>query len=243
MRSLAVAATGAIAVFGSVAITGAQHNLQNGLDRTAYEWNHVSDLWVSPVGSREHAGDDRRSRRRSPRGSHGCRIVRERKHLPGQLPGLRRSPRVGDRSPAQLLAADPVRSAQRRQRQRGQRAPARSRLGGPLRSDRPRTAPSHRRVVHAALTPAHHVPSRGHEPRTAAGRRARSSSTPKTTPRLGLERGERAQRRPRARRLACASAAHRSDPRARAGLGPGGAERRRTRRASGRRSAARAWRG
>jgi len=50
VRSLAVAATGAIAVFGSVAITGAQHNLQNGLDRTAYEWNHVTDLWVSPSG-------------------------------------------------------------------------------------------------------------------------------------------------------------------------------------------------
>jgi putative ABC transport system permease protein len=50
VRSLAVAATGAIAVFGSVAITGAQHNLQNGLDRTAHEWNHASDLWVSPSG-------------------------------------------------------------------------------------------------------------------------------------------------------------------------------------------------
>jgi putative ABC transport system permease protein len=50
VRSLAVAATGAIAVFGSVAIAGAQHNLQNGLDRTASEWNHVTDLWVSPSG-------------------------------------------------------------------------------------------------------------------------------------------------------------------------------------------------
>ena len=50
VRSLAVAATGAIAVFGSVAITGAQHNLQNGLDRTAAEWNDVSTLWVSPSG-------------------------------------------------------------------------------------------------------------------------------------------------------------------------------------------------
>lgn len=50
VRSLAVAATGAIAVFGSVAITGAQHNLQSGLDRTAHEWNHVADLWVSPSG-------------------------------------------------------------------------------------------------------------------------------------------------------------------------------------------------
>jgi putative ABC transport system permease protein len=50
VRSLAVAATGAIAVFGSVAVSGAQHNLQNGLDRTAYEWNQTSPLWVSPSG-------------------------------------------------------------------------------------------------------------------------------------------------------------------------------------------------
>jgi putative ABC transport system permease protein len=50
VRSLAVAATGAIAVFGSVAVAGAQHNLQSGLNRTAYEWNHVTDLWVSPSG-------------------------------------------------------------------------------------------------------------------------------------------------------------------------------------------------
>jgi putative ABC transport system permease protein len=50
VRSLAVAATGAIAVFGSVAIAGAQHNLQSGLNRTASEWNHMTDLWVSPSG-------------------------------------------------------------------------------------------------------------------------------------------------------------------------------------------------
>ncbi len=50
VRSLAVAATGAIAVFGSVAITGAQHNLEHGLDRTAHEWNQAADLWVSPPG-------------------------------------------------------------------------------------------------------------------------------------------------------------------------------------------------
>ena len=56
VRSLAVAATGAIAVFGSVAITGAQQNLQNGLDRTAYEWNHVSELWVSPSGAENTLG-------------------------------------------------------------------------------------------------------------------------------------------------------------------------------------------
>jgi putative ABC transport system permease protein len=56
VRSVAVAATGAIAVFGSVAISGAQHNLQRGLDRTAYEWNHGTDMWVSVRGSQNTLG-------------------------------------------------------------------------------------------------------------------------------------------------------------------------------------------
>jgi putative ABC transport system permease protein len=50
VRSLAVAATGAIAVFGTVSITGAQRNLEHGLDRTATEVNDATDLWVSPSG-------------------------------------------------------------------------------------------------------------------------------------------------------------------------------------------------
>lgn len=50
VRSLAVAATGAVAVFGSVAIAGAQHNLQSGLDSTATEWNRATNVWVSPSG-------------------------------------------------------------------------------------------------------------------------------------------------------------------------------------------------
>jgi putative ABC transport system permease protein len=50
VRSLAVAATGALAVFGSVAIAGAQHNLENGLRRTAKEWNHATEIWVTPAG-------------------------------------------------------------------------------------------------------------------------------------------------------------------------------------------------
>jgi putative ABC transport system permease protein len=51
VRALAVAATGAIAVFGSVAILGAQSNLQGGFDRTAREWNHITQIWVSQTGS------------------------------------------------------------------------------------------------------------------------------------------------------------------------------------------------
>jgi putative ABC transport system permease protein len=50
-RSLAIAATGAIAVFGSVAIEGAHRNLQSGLDRAAADLNLVTDIWVSPAGA------------------------------------------------------------------------------------------------------------------------------------------------------------------------------------------------
>jgi putative ABC transport system permease protein len=49
-RSLAIAATGAIAVFGSVAIEGAHQNLQRGLDRVSREVTRVTDIWVSPAG-------------------------------------------------------------------------------------------------------------------------------------------------------------------------------------------------
>jgi putative ABC transport system permease protein len=50
VRSLAVAATGALAVFGTVAVAGAQHNLQSGLNNVAREWNRAADVWVSPSG-------------------------------------------------------------------------------------------------------------------------------------------------------------------------------------------------
>jgi len=50
VRSLAVAATGALAVFGTVAVAGAQHNLQAGLNSATHEWNRAADVWVSPSG-------------------------------------------------------------------------------------------------------------------------------------------------------------------------------------------------
>jgi putative ABC transport system permease protein len=49
-RSLAIAATGAIAVFGSVAIEGAHGNLRDGLVRSAADLSQGTDLWVSPSG-------------------------------------------------------------------------------------------------------------------------------------------------------------------------------------------------
>jgi putative ABC transport system permease protein len=56
VRSLAIAATGAIAVFGSVAIRGAQTNLQQGVDRVAYDVARAADLWIVPPGTQDLLG-------------------------------------------------------------------------------------------------------------------------------------------------------------------------------------------
>jgi putative ABC transport system permease protein len=50
-RALAIAATGAVAVFGSVAIEGAHGDLLHGLEEAARETNAITDLWVAPAGS------------------------------------------------------------------------------------------------------------------------------------------------------------------------------------------------
>ncbi len=47
-RSIAIAATAAVAVFASVTIEGSHINLQNGLDRLFHGINGVTDLWVVP---------------------------------------------------------------------------------------------------------------------------------------------------------------------------------------------------
>jgi putative ABC transport system permease protein len=56
VRSLAIAATGAIAVFGSVAIKGAQANLQRGVDRVAHDMARSADLWLVPPGAQNLLG-------------------------------------------------------------------------------------------------------------------------------------------------------------------------------------------
>jgi len=50
-RAVAITATGAIAVFGSVAIQGAHSDLLEGLEGAARETNAFTDVWVSPAGS------------------------------------------------------------------------------------------------------------------------------------------------------------------------------------------------
>ena len=74
VRSLAIAATGAIAVFGSVAIQGAQANLQHGVDRVAHEIARAADLWIVPPGARICSARRRSARRPPPRsrGFPGC---------------------------------------------------------------------------------------------------------------------------------------------------------------------------
>jgi putative ABC transport system permease protein len=52
-RSIAIAATGAIAVFGSVTIQGAHANLQSGLDRLVHQLSVAADLWVIPPGTQD----------------------------------------------------------------------------------------------------------------------------------------------------------------------------------------------
>ncbi|MHB8240641.1 MAG: FtsX-like permease family protein [Solirubrobacteraceae bacterium] len=51
VRAVAIAATGAVAVFGSVAIEGAHGDLLAGLDGAARDVNTFTDVWVAPTGS------------------------------------------------------------------------------------------------------------------------------------------------------------------------------------------------
>jgi putative ABC transport system permease protein len=50
-RAIGVAATGAIAVFGAVAIQGAHTDLLKGLENAARDENSFTDAWVSPPGA------------------------------------------------------------------------------------------------------------------------------------------------------------------------------------------------
>jgi putative ABC transport system permease protein len=50
LRSIALAASGAVAVFGSVAIEGAHRDLVRGLDRNFAEFLSTADLWVTTGG-------------------------------------------------------------------------------------------------------------------------------------------------------------------------------------------------
>ncbi len=50
-RAVAIAATGAVAVFGSVAIEAAHGDLLQGLENAAHDMNAYTQVWVAPAGS------------------------------------------------------------------------------------------------------------------------------------------------------------------------------------------------
>jgi putative ABC transport system permease protein len=56
IRSIAIAATAAIAVFGSVTIEGSRANLEAGLERSFHSVTSVADLWIVPSGSQSLVG-------------------------------------------------------------------------------------------------------------------------------------------------------------------------------------------
>jgi putative ABC transport system permease protein len=51
VRSLAIAATAAVAVFGVVEFQGTETNLKRGLDASAHDLDSSADIWVTPSGS------------------------------------------------------------------------------------------------------------------------------------------------------------------------------------------------
>jgi putative ABC transport system permease protein len=53
LRTIAIAATGAIAVFGSVTIEGSRANLEGGIDRLVHQLSAVTDLWVLPADAND----------------------------------------------------------------------------------------------------------------------------------------------------------------------------------------------
>jgi putative ABC transport system permease protein len=55
-RAVAITATGAIAIFGSVAIQGAHDDLLRGLTDAAHDTNGLTDVWISPAGSYDLMG-------------------------------------------------------------------------------------------------------------------------------------------------------------------------------------------
>jgi putative ABC transport system permease protein len=50
-RAVAIVATGAVAVFGSVAIQGAHGDLLSGLERASREMDSIANIWVAPTGA------------------------------------------------------------------------------------------------------------------------------------------------------------------------------------------------
>ena len=170
VRALAIAMTGAIAVFGTVAVGGAQVNLQRGLDTSARQIDAGAEVWIGPSGESSVLAT-------TPFKAIDAAAL-------ARLPGVRAFGAYrgsfldwGDRRlwvlappnssgqpipPSQIIAGD---------LSTGCSACPWRRLGGHLAGARLRTPPRRRPVFHAALAAS--GPSTGcgaeHEPRVASG--------------------------------------------------------------------------
>ena len=200
-RALAISATGAIAVFGSVAIQAAHGDLLHGLENAAHDMNAFTDVWVSPAGSYNllqtapFTPTDQDKLARLP----GVRAVRL--YRGGLLDWRDRRIWViaPPRASSPLLPASQIVEGNVRS---GDRAGARRRLGGADAGDRRRTPPAHRLLLHAALASADaHARRRALDEHRLGARRDRDERE-RLRPRVGQSGRERLQRPARSGRLA-----------------------------------------
>ena len=232
-RAVAIAATGAVAVFGSVAIEAAHGDLLHGLENAAHDMNAFTDVWVSPAGSYNllrttpFAPTDQAKLASLP-GVSAVRLYRG-----GLLDiGERRvwviaPPReASSLLPASQIVEGDVARAEAQVRAR--------RLGGRVAGDRQRTPPAHRRALCAAHPDPEYLQGRGdrHQHRLGAGRDHHERRGLRA--RVGLGGRERLQRAALTRRLPGPGQARDRTRARRRRLGLCGADRRRTRRPAAR---------
>ena len=138
VRSLALAATGAVALFGSVALGGSRQNLLQGIGSFARGYVADADIWVANPGDNQAVNDfpadGYPARRRPPV---WCRFG---SHLPGWLSAARPQARLDNRpsarrQPARTRKRDPRRKSRRRDYASGRR-----RLDCAVAEDRRRTS-------------------------------------------------------------------------------------------------------
>ena len=146
-RAIGVAATGAIAVFGAVAIQGAHSDLLKGLENAAHDENAFTDLWVSAAW-RLQPPEDRAVRAHRSGQARNVSPACGRYGLSRRAARLGRAQGMGDRPTRRSEATATRLTDRRRRRPRGVRPPARGRVGRALPSARLRTPPAYRRHGH-----------------------------------------------------------------------------------------------
>ncbi len=135
VRSLALAATGAVAVFGSVIAEGSHDDLLHGLYGAYREYVSTADLWIV------NNNDDLATQSFSAPSYCETRVLgagcRRRAFLPRRIPGLRRAQGLGHRPSGGQPLDDPRRPTRAGQPDPGEHPPARRRLDSDLKADRP----------------------------------------------------------------------------------------------------------